>query len=203
LDGTLLTQPVLVGLSRKLGVEEELRYYDDLMRSGRMTKSACLRKQYALFGGIRVDRLVNMMKRVPRIKGIRETVQRFQSHGLSVIVLSDNLTFLLDFFLKFGFDATIGSRAVINDGVFAGRAVVAAEKLVPLQRFCRAAAIELSECIHVGDWDNDIPVFRAVGLPVAINPKNHDVRKYARIVVESDNLLRVYRMVGPALNHSV
>jgi len=165
-----------------------------------MSKEECLQEQFALFRGIKVSRLPRLMKDAPRLKWIRSGVQRFKSHGLRVIVLSDNPTVVSNYLLRFGFDMSLGSTAIVRNGVFTGKARIVNDKLPPLIKFCKSKSIDLSECIHVGDWNNDIPVFEAVGLPVAINPKNRQVSRSARIQLRTDSMLDVYRRVQPFLD---
>ena len=197
LDGTLLRDPAGTTLAERLGIGAKFNRYDELLHQGQITKRECLRKQFALFRGVHVSRIHELMRSAPRVGRIRETVKRFKSKGLMVVVLSDNPTIISDFFLDFGFDRTLGSKARLRGGVFMGNAELVDQKLPPLRRFCRSEGIPLSECIHVGDWINDIPVFKAVGLSVALNPKNGKVARNARLVVRTHSLLDVYRMLLP------
>lgn len=164
-----------------------------------MTKAQCLRKQFNLFSGLPVDKLLRTLARAPRMKYVRATVKKLKLEGFSVVVLSDNLTVLSDVFLQFGFDETLGSKVNVRRGVITKKLTIVADKLPALERYCRSRKIKLMDCIHVGDWDNDIPVFKAVGLPVAINPKNSQVIKNARLVVRGNNLMDVYRAIAPSL----
>jgi phosphoserine phosphatase len=200
LDGTLVRVPTLRVLARRLGIEKELDSYDHLMHRGRISKAVCLKEQFALFGGYKTNQLLRLVSEVPRIGWIRRTVENFKSRGLKVIVLSDNLTFLSRFFLQYGFETTLGSTGVLRGGTFTGKATIADDKSSPLRKFCRARGLSLSECIHVGDWDNDIPVFEAVGLSLALNPKNRKVTDNADLMVRTDSLLDVYRKIRPFLD---
>ena len=63
----------------------------------------------------------------------------------------------------------------------------------------------MKKCIHVGDWLNDIPVFRVVGYSIALNSRFERVKRTASHVLNTDNLLDVYNhlitldQVKPAL----
>ena len=186
-------------MARELGFYKELNRYDLLLDAGHITKAECLRSQYALFRGYSAQQLLRMLRKTPRLKWIRRAVERFKSHGLSVIILSDNPTFVSGFFKSFGFDETLGSMAIIRNGILTGKTVVEADKLPTLRRYCRSQRLSLSECIHVGDWENDIPVFRAVGLSVALNPRHSSVARTAKLVIGTKSLLEVYRRVHPFL----
>jgi phosphoserine phosphatase len=199
LDGTLVRKPTLQVLARNLGFERRLLYFDSLLEKKQITKWECLRRQFALFRGYRASDLLTMMRSVPQIRGIRRTVRRLKSLGLIVVILSDNPTVLSSYFMRFGFDRVLGSTAIVRRGVLTGRAKIAAKKLPALRRFCRVRNIKLSECVHVGDWNNDIPVFKAVGLSIAINPKNRSVSRNASLTIRTKNLLALYSRISPIL----
>lgn len=199
MDGTLVREATLRVLARRLGILRELEYFDELLDRGEISTAVCLREQFGLFGGHRASQLLRLVNEVPRIRWIRRTVESFKAQGLRAIVLSDNMTFLSRFFLPYGFETTLGSTGVLRGGVFTGKAKIADKKSLPLRRFCRERGLPLSECIHVGDWNNDIPVFKMVGLSVALNPQNGTVTKSADLLVRSDSLFDVYRKIRPLL----
>ena len=199
MDGTLVKEPTLRVLARKLGFLRELDYFDELLEREEISTAVCLREQFKLFGGYKASQLLGLVNDVPRIKWIRRTVESFKAQGLRVIVLSDNMTFLSRFFLPYGFETTLGSIGVVRRGIFTGEAEIADKKSLPIRKFCRERGLSLSECIHVGDWNNDIPVFKMVGLSVALNPQNETVTKSADLLVRSDSLFDVYRKTRPLL----
>lgn len=182
-----------------MGILKELDYFEELLNRGQISTAVCLKEQFALFGGHRTSQLLRLMNEVPRIKCIRRTVESFRARGLRAIVLSDNMTFLSRFFLPYGFETTLGSTGVLRRGIFTGKAKIGDKKSLPLRRFCRERGLPLSKCIHVGDWNNDIPVFRMVGLSLALNPQNRTVSNSADLTVRSDSLFDVYLKIRPFL----
>lgn len=48
----------------------------------------------------------------------------------------------------------------------------APQKLVHLQEFAAAAGIAVNNCVAVGDGDNDIEIFKATGLGIAVGSQN-------------------------------
>jgi phosphoserine phosphatase len=115
------------------------------------------------------------------------------------VILTDNLSFALEPFRKFGFHDIIASEAEISNGALTGRMKLLTNKLVGLREYCKRHEIELASCAHVGDWTNDIVVFRAVGLSVAFNASIDSVTRAATYTVNSDSLLDVYRVLEPNL----
>jgi phosphoserine phosphatase len=73
-----------------------------------------------------------------------------------------------------GFDGAIGSRSEIRDGVYTGREgglfAYREEKARAVIELAGAEGIELSTSYAYSDSESDLPMLRAVGNPVAVNP---------------------------------
>lgn len=50
-----------------------------------------------------------------------------------------------------------------------------------MERYCREKNIDMKECAHVGDSQNDIETFRRVGYSIALNCSDSRVRKEASV----------------------
>ncbi len=72
------------------------------------------------------------------------------------------------------FDGGLGSRSEVIDGVYTGRAAGPFNyrdgKRISLQELAQAESIELAESYAYSDSESDLPMLRAVGHPVAVNP---------------------------------
>ncbi len=72
------------------------------------------------------------------------------------------------------FDGGLGSRSEVIDGVYTGRAAGPFNyrdgKRVSLQELAQRESIELAESYAYSDSESDLPMLRAVGHPVAVNP---------------------------------
>jgi HAD superfamily hydrolase (TIGR01490 family) len=73
-----------------------------------------------------------------------------------------------------GFDGAIGSRSEIVDGVYTGREgglfAYREGKAQAIRELADAEGIELSTSYAYSDSESDLPMLRAVGNPVAVNP---------------------------------
>jgi HAD superfamily hydrolase (TIGR01490 family) len=73
-----------------------------------------------------------------------------------------------------GFDGAIGSRSEVLDGVYTGREgglfAYREGKAQALRELAAAEGIELSSSYAYSDSESDLPMLRAVGNPVAVNP---------------------------------
>jgi phosphoserine phosphatase len=75
----------------------------------------------------------------------------------------------------------------VENGVFSGTfdmAVSPWEKHLLLPDLCRRYNVAPEEICHVGDHENDLPVFERVGLPVAFRPKLPKVGKAAKYIID-------------------
>jgi HAD superfamily hydrolase (TIGR01490 family) len=73
-----------------------------------------------------------------------------------------------------GFDGAIGSRSEVRDGVYTGREgglfAYRDGKAAAIRELADAEGIELSTSYAYSDSESDLPMLRAVGNPVAVNP---------------------------------
>jgi HAD superfamily hydrolase (TIGR01490 family) len=73
-----------------------------------------------------------------------------------------------------GFDGGIGSRSEIVDGVYTGRAggpfTYREGKARAIRELAESAGIDLAASWAYSDSESDLPMLRAVGHPVAVNP---------------------------------
>jgi HAD superfamily hydrolase (TIGR01490 family) len=73
-----------------------------------------------------------------------------------------------------GFDAAIGTRSEVLDGVYTGREgglfAYREGKAQAIRELAAAEGIELSTSYAYSDSESDLPMLRAVGHPVAVNP---------------------------------
>ncbi|MEA2407811.1 MAG: hypothetical protein QOE69_1930 [Thermoleophilaceae bacterium] len=104
-----------------------------------------------------------------------ETAWGHQDAGRPVYIVtaaSQELSELLATVL--GFDGGIGVRSEIRDGVYTGRPdgpfTYREGKAEAIRELAQREGIELSESYAYSDSESDLPMMRAVGHPVAVNP---------------------------------
>jgi HAD superfamily hydrolase (TIGR01490 family) len=76
-----------------------------------------------------------------------------------------------------GFDGGIGTRSEIRDGVYTGRPdgplVYREGKPIAMREVAEREGIDLSQSYAYSDSESDLPMLRAVGHPVVVNPDSH------------------------------
>ena len=192
-DGTLFRKPALTAVATALGVGQKWKSYDDMYLHNRITSKERLDNQYRLLSGLRITDVLGEVSKVDVIAGVRETVVKLQGHGLGVILLTDNPDFLCAYLVeRFGFNGYVASKVTVRNDKISDEIQSMPDKRDGLRKYCSWVSISLKKCIYVGDWNNDVPVFRVVGHSIALNSKSEKARKVASKVLDTDNLLDVY-----------
>lgn len=108
------------------------------------------------------------------------------------------------------FDGAIGARSEVVDGVYTGRPggpfTYREGKVVAMRELAAAEGIELATSYGYSDSESDLPMLRAVGHPVAVNPdaalarvareEGWDVMRFERL---GRRLIGLVALVGAAL----
>jgi HAD superfamily hydrolase (TIGR01490 family) len=93
------------------------------------------------------------------------------------------------------FDGGLGSRSEIRDGVYTGRAAgpfnYREGKVLSMQEIAAREGIDLAASYAYSDSESDLPMLRAVGHPVVVNP-DPDLRRIA--AQEGWEVLRLDRL---------
>ena len=158
-----------------------------------MSAKEHLDNQYKLLSGKELDEVIREVSKVGVIDDVRETVTKLQGHGLGVILLTDNPDFLCTYLVeRFGFNGYVASKVAVKEGRIGEEVQSLPDKRDGLRKYCSWLSISVKKCIHVGDWTNDVPVFRIVGHSIALNSKSDKAKRTASIAMDTNSLLDVY-----------
>jgi phosphoserine phosphatase len=191
LDGTLVKGRTFLLISRNLGYHDQIKQLDARFGRGEISLEECITKQFRLMSGLPISDAYRAMDQLPTISGIPETVRRLKARGLELVVLTDNPDVFAKYFVRHGFDDAIGSKATVVDGRISGELVPLLDKSEGLGEFIDGKGVGFDECVHVGDWRNDIAVFNKVGYSIALNAKDASVERNARCSIRTENLIDV------------
>jgi HAD superfamily hydrolase (TIGR01490 family) len=136
---------------------------------------------FAALAGVRVTDLRRLAPRVlagilprlyPEMLALAHAHQDAGRRAYIVTAASQELAELLAHVLAF--DGAIGSRSEIADGVYTGRPdgpfTYREGKAVAMRELAAAEGIDLAASYAYSDSESDLPMLRAVGHPVAVNP---------------------------------
>ena len=199
LDGTIVRGHILDYTKIPEALHRKILQHEELFVEGKLGYEETLRMQFALFRGMKAGEIAPDVETLPLIKDLGATIQRLRSAGVRTVILTDNPSFAAEPLMKLGFHDIIASEAETSDDALTGRINLLTNKLAGLREYCRQHKIKLASCAHVGDWTNDVVVFKGVGLSVAFNTSEESVSEAATYTVNSDSLLDVYRVLEPCL----
>jgi len=198
-DGTVLRGRILDYVRVSKGLHEKVAALDELFFQGKLGYEETLDIQFGLFEGLCERDIAPDPESLPVIGDLEATLRRLMRSGVRVVILTDNPSFAVRPLTRFGFQDIIATEVESSNGKLTRRMKILTNKLVGLQEYCERQRIELVCCAHVGDWINDVAVFKGVGLSVALNSSDEEVSKAATYVVNSDSLLDAYRALEPHL----
>ena len=198
-DGTIFRKAALTQASHSLGIGEKWDSLEEMFLHQRINKRQLLTSQYKLLQGMKLTDILQAVSKVEVIKNVRETVEKLQGHRIRVVLLTDNPDFLCGYLIeRFGFEGYVGSKVGIKDGIVTSEIEPLPDKRLGLRKYAAWTGIPLSRCAHVGDWINDVPVFRVVRYSVALNAQAEKVKASASYHIETDDLLDVYKHLQAA-----
>lgn len=127
----------------------------------------------------------------PFSRGFVECVKTLRPHYRMGIISSGLSMVSAEIKKSLNLDFEISNEFGMNRGIFDGTYTVRVpfdHKLEVVKAQAEAMKISLSQVCFVGDSPNDVEVLKAVGYPVAYNPKTKEVEKAARGNVIGDFL---------------
>jgi phosphoserine phosphatase len=195
-DGTIFREPALRRAAHNLGIAEKWDPIDEMYEKKRIDLRTRLKSHYKLLQGMDVLDILQQVSKVPVVNNVRETVEKLQGFRMQVILLTDLPDFLCSYLVeKFGFNGYIASKVAVKGTTITNEIEPLPDKRLGLRKYCAWLSISLSKCVHVGDGQNDVPVFRVVGHSIALNSKFEKVRRSASKILDTDNLLEVYNYI--------
>jgi fatty acyl-CoA reductase len=193
LENTLIASNVVESYSylatRRLNGPERMRYVlrtlseaPGLLRMDRKDRTDFLRHFYRRYRDAPVDQIevdaAAMMNELIMTKAFPDGLRRVREHreaGHRTILITGALSFNVAGLAPL-FDEIIAAEMTVRpDGTYSGEM----EAVPPtgeiraqlLADYCDAEGFRLEECVAYADSSSDLPLFEAVGFPVAVNPE--------------------------------
>jgi phosphoserine phosphatase len=167
LDGTLLPEDtVFAAVLRENGHATEVAASDARYFAGELTLEACFWEQWELVERLSLAEMHRALRRATWLPGIAAGVQALQAEGARVCLLTDQPSVLTDFLGRWGLTDAICSPVTVRDG----RPVeidARFDKWDNLRRRLAEWDLDPARVCHVGNGDNDVPVWQHVGASVA------------------------------------
>jgi phosphoserine phosphatase len=127
------------------------------------------------YRGVAVADVEARLADLPLIAGLDEVCRRLTAAGVLVKLASCTWSFAGRYLQRrFGLDDHCGTEMAEADGVFLGRVArfcSERDKARHAVAFAQRHAIDIGDCVAVGDSRSDVPLFEAAGRAIALNAR--------------------------------
>lgn len=176
-----------------LGTEENAKIHAEEYHSGKITFDEWARKDTSLWYGTRIERIREILCNVHLMPGISDTIPELRKK-YRIVIISGGLNILADRLKEeYEFDHAVANELLVENGLVSGinQIVDFQGKGKILEEIAEFYGIPTQECAAIGDFINDIPMFRVAGFRIAFNPKNGEILKFADKVIYEKDLRRI------------
>jgi len=201
MDGTLTTVPSSAFLGRVLGYAQEAEERERRYAAGEMTNQDVAIGDAEHFRGRSKQEVWTILEDLPRVAGIRETVEHLHAREMTVLITTVAWTFVAEYFKeRYGFDAFSGCRMGEDaDGRLTGELLANCDehdKARFVVDYCDLHGIPLANVVAVGDSRSDLPLFGKVGRAIAFNA-TAAAREHAHVSYEGTDLRVILKEFFP------
>jgi len=198
MDGTLLNGRVIFALSKNWGFDDKVK---DIMRSD-LEEYKQSEKIASLLKGLPVNKIRDIIMKIPLTKGVKDTVENLQKRGWILGIMSDSYTLATEFFCnKLKMDFHIANKLEEINGKLTGEVIMplgwseikcdckrSVCKKHHLDFYARHYGIHMSQTIAIGDNKSDLCIIRQAGLGIAFNPKYPGLSKEADVTITKPDM---------------
>jgi phosphoserine phosphatase len=192
-DGTLKLAPdPYPDLHDRHGLGAIARTLPGLYARGEIDSDEWMRRDSALWRGVRRSQLSEWLREGPYAPGAAEAVRWLRTHGVAVIAVSSGLQLHAEQVRDdLGLDEVRANDLQFADGTCTGEIVIRvheAGKGDVVREIMAGRGLRAEECLAVGDNDADVGMFQCCRLGVAVRPLTAHVRAAAGLVIEEADL---------------
>lgn len=197
LDGTLtqersIWEYIHKQLGKWYGFAEE---YQNLFLSNKISYEEFCERDAQVWKGMRVDELLEIVKKVPFHPGVDELIHHLKQKGLKLSMVSSGLSLLSNWVHeKYGFDYSVSNDLLHEDGILTGKVKIQVnydKKAEWVEKILQQFKVKPEDAIAIGDSKGDIDMFQVVGFSVAFNSSCQDLDQIANICITSHSLAEI------------
>ncbi|MHA1676234.1 MAG: HAD family hydrolase, partial [Candidatus Njordarchaeales archaeon] len=159
LDGTLALSNSFDYVIHRIGgdIEKKFLEIEEAFAIGRISYEKMLVDEFSLLIGLRASIIRELASEIPLIPGAKSAIAKFKEAGLLTVLLTDNPDVVIDVISKrLGIDYALGTKMKIKNDIIISIEHVNSNKKEKLRELINDLGISFEECIHIGDWINDI-----------------------------------------------
>ena len=201
LDGTLLRgTTVSLLLAHWLGQGEEIAELERAFHAHEISNSVVADTSAGWLAGRHIEDAWDAVAGGPWIDGMAQTFRALSTTGASLLLGTITWSFIAERLRdRYDFAASSGTEMQATDGVLSGtvsRYFDEHDKARFVEAWCARKGYAMSQVAAVGDSRSDIPLFRQVGLSIALNA-TPDAREAATHALDTDDLRDLLPLLQP------
>ena len=170
---------------------------------GTLTRKEAKVREYDIWKlrGVTKSKLKKDLTRFKLMKGARQKIETLKKNKITPVIVSDNPEFLVKAVAKKLKIKHIAYNRILFDNK--GYAYdtkpthpsrnTRVSKVLAVRDFARIKKISLKDCAAVGNNENDLDLFKKVGLSIAFNSKDKELKGAADVSLRSDDLRSVLK----------
>ncbi len=169
--------------------EEHAREY----HAGRITFEEWANQDVSLWHGVDIQRIRDILYNVNLMNGIDYTIPLLRDR-YKLVIISGGLQILADRVKdEFNMDYAVANNLLVENGRVSGvNQIVDFEgKGEILRKLAELNNVKLRECAAVGDYFNDIPMFKLAGFTIAFDPKDDKITRFADEIIYEKDLTKI------------
>lgn len=174
-----------------LGTLQLSKIHEDLFWKGKINFDEWARKDVELWKGVEIGKIEKILYKAKLMKGVKETLRELKKKNYKIAIVSGGLKILADKLKeKFNLDFVAANELLVKEGkVFGIKNIIDMDgKGTALEKIAKENNFKAEECAAIGDYFNDIPMFKFCGFKIAFNPKVPEIEKIADVVIREKDL---------------
>ena len=191
-DSTLIEQEVIDLLGARASRGEEVSKITAQAMAGELNFDEALKARVALLKGLPESVFQDVLGDISFTPGAESLIEELRRSEYHIGVVSGGFLNVLDSLLKdFNLNFVRANSLEVVDGYLTGQTIGTVinrtGKAQALKDFAEMSAVQLSECVAVGDGSNDLEMIQLAGLGVSYRGKEI-LNQTADVVIEEPGL---------------
>lgn len=178
MDSTLIQNECIDEIASYIGKKDEVAKITEEAMSGKLSFSESLKKRVAMLAGIDVNSFNEIIKTRIRLQPhVSEWIDYAKKQNLITVIVSGGFEEFVNYVratlkMDYGYSNKFEIKNNILTGQLASEILDANKKAIILNQHAKMMNIETDKIISIGDGANDILMFEASGLSIAMHGKD-------------------------------
>jgi phosphoserine phosphatase len=191
LDNTIVGKEGFSWFFKKLKIEKEIAYHNDLLEKGKINQGGYFKRNALLFKGMDVEVVKEITKKIPLVKYSKEVVETLEKRKYKVAIISANFSpmvepiaqtlgvdFLRCIYLEVKNKKYTGELSAISKKIWLAEDYETAIKQA-FNATLRKTKVKPLETVVVAHNEKFLPLFKKAGLSIAYKPKSRELKEAA------------------------